>query len=360
MPLSTQSARARRPIAVDLFAGCGGLTEGLKRAGFRVVGAVEIDSLAAKTYRANHPSVTLWRRDIRTLSADRILRRLRILPGQLDLLAGCPPCQGYSTIRTRNRRTPVADDRNDLIFEFLRLVAKLRPRAVMLENVPGLQHDGRFSRFCAELRTLGYRLNHRVLDASDYGVPQRRRRLILLAGRGYLVLPASPTAVRESVRSTIGNLPHPGKSGDPAHDVQEHRSERILKLIMDIPVDGGSRADLGAERQLACHQKLDGFKDVYGRMTWDDVAPTITGGFVNPSKGRFLHPEQNRTITPREAALLQTFPPQYRFPMEAGKFPVAEMIGNALPPEFIRRHAAAVAEVIRRRPTRIEVVPTDR
>lgn len=354
MKPTNRTPSPRRPTAVDLFAGCGGLTVGLKRAGFSVRGAVEINPLAAKTYRANHRSVVLWRRDIRELSADRVLRRLRLRVGQLDLLAGCPPCQGYSTIRTRNHRTPVEDDRNELIFEFLRLTAGLRPRAVMLENVPGLQHDERFGRFCEGLRRLDYRLHHCVLDAADYGVPQRRRRLILLASRDQVILPAVPAAVQESVRSTIADLPFPGQSGDPAHDVREQRSERILRLITDIPVNGGSRADLGPERQLACHQRLDGFRDVYGRMAWDEVAPTITGGFVNPSKGRFLHPEQNRTITPREAALLQTFPPRYRFPMEAGKFAVAEMIGNALPPEFIRRHALVIAEVIRRRPTRFE------
>ncbi|HKO17305.1 MAG TPA: DNA cytosine methyltransferase [Acidobacteriaceae bacterium] len=352
MAQTIRNSRPRRPTAVDLFAGCGGLTVGLKRAGFTVLGAVEINRLAADTYRTNHPSVAFWRRDIRKLSAERILRRLQLRPGQLDLLAGCPPCQGYSTIRTRNRRTPVEDHRNDLIFEFLRLVNGLRPRAIMLENVPGLQHDERFGRFCDGLRRLGYRIYHRVLDAAEFGVPQRRRRLILLACRRHLVLPASPAPVRESVRSAIDGLPAPGESGDPVHDVYEKRSERIQQLIEDIPVDGGSRIDLGEQRQLACHKRLDGFKDVYGRMAWDEVAPTITSGFVNPSKGRFLHPEQNRTITPREAALLQTFPADYHFPIEAGKFPVAEMIGNALPPEFIRRHAVGIAEMIRRRPTR--------
>jgi DNA (cytosine-5)-methyltransferase 1 len=222
----------------------------------------------------------------------------------------------------------------------------------MLENVPGLQHDERFGRFCEGLQRLGYRINHRVLDAADFGVPQRRRRLILLACRRHLVFPAPPAPVRESVRSAIAGLLAPGESGDPVHDVHEKRSERIQQLIVDIPVDGGSRIDLGEQRQLACHQRIDGFKDVYGRMAWDEVAPTITSGFVNPSKGRFLHPEQNRTITPREAALLQTFPADYHFPIKAGKFPVAEMIGNALPPEFIRRHAVGIAEMIRRRPTR--------
>jgi DNA (cytosine-5)-methyltransferase 1 len=123
------------------------------------------------------------------------------------------------------------------------------------------------------------------------------------------------------------------------------RAPHIEKLIKAIPKDGGSRTDLGEEWQLECHKKSDGFKDVYGRMAWDSLSPTITGGCVNPSKGRFLHPTENRAITLREAALLQTFPKNYRFPLSRGKFPAALLIGNALPPEFIRRHAEALLEV---------------
>jgi DNA (cytosine-5)-methyltransferase 1 len=126
------------------------------------------------------------------------------------------------------------------------------------------------------------------------------------------------------------------------HDHSANRTEKIVELIRKIPKDGGSRAHLGDEQQLACHKRLDGFYDVYGRMAWDAVAPTITSGFVNPSKGRFLHPSQNRTITLREAALLQTFPSYYRFPLDRGKYAAAALIGNALPPEFIRRLAIPV------------------
>jgi len=111
-----------------------------------------------------------------------------------------------------------------------------------------------------------------------------------------------------------------------------------------IPKDGGSRSDLGLERQLACHRRCDGFKDVYGRMKWDDVAPTITSGCINPSKGRFLHPEQDRAITLREAALLQGFDMSYRFPIHRGRYPLAELIGNAIPAEFVRRQAAVLRQ----------------
>ena len=130
--------------------------------------------------------------------------------------------------------------------------------------------------------------------------------------------------------------------------MKERRSDRIRRLIRSIPKDGGSRSALPAAQQLKCHQSTDGFKDVYGRMAWGDVAPTITSGCTNPSKGRFLHPEQDRAITAREAALLQGFPKSYEFSLKRGKSGVAEMIGNALPPEFVRRHARTIARGLRR------------
>ena len=330
------------PRAVDLFSGCGGMSVGLRRAGFSVVGAIEINALAARTYRANHPSVHLWHEDIRDVSGARVKRELGLRKGELDLLAGCPPCQGFSRLRTLNGTLSVSDRRNDLIFEFLRLVDELRPKAILLENVPGLAKDRRLTRFVAELRALGYHCKHDVLDAALYGVPQRRERLIVLCGLAGEI-PFSRTA-RDSltVRDTFRGMPRAGRSGDPAHDVPHQRSERIVEMIRRIPQNGGSRRDLPEKYRLACHARCDGFHDVYGRMRWDEVSPTITSGFVNPSKGRFLHPRAHRAITVREAALLQTFPRRYWFPMDAGKYPVAEMIGNAIPPEFIRRQARRI------------------
>jgi DNA (cytosine-5)-methyltransferase 1 len=134
----------------------------------------------------------------------------------------------------------------------------------------------------------------------------------------------------------------PGRAGTRLHDVPENRAAHVRQLIRDFPKDGGSRRDLPDERQLGCHQRQDGFHDIYGRMAWDDVAPTITSGCHNPSKGRFLHPVEDRAITLREAALLQGFPREYQFPVSAGKEAKALMIGNALPPEFIRRHALSI------------------
>jgi DNA (cytosine-5)-methyltransferase 1 len=336
--------------AIDLFSGCGGLTLGLKQAGFEVLSAVEIDDLAVKTFRTNHPEVVVKHNDIRKVSATGLRRELKLHPGELDLLAGCPPCQGFSALRTRNGACKNRDARNNLVHEMLRFARAFRPKALMMENVPGLASRKPFSDLCEGLQRLGYRITFDVKDAARYGVPQRRRRLILLASTEFdLHFPCESGRVR-SVRGAIGALGEPGCGRDPLHNLPEkRRSQRVRKLIADIPKDGGSRNDLPRYRQLACHKKSNGFHDIYGRLAWDDVAPTITSGCFNPSKGRFLHPEQNRAITMREAALLQGFPRGYAFDAAAGKEAIALMIGNALPPEFIRRHAVQIGDAIRQR-----------
>lgn len=328
--------------AIDLFSGCGGLTLGLKQAGFDVVGAIEIDSLAAETYRLNHPEVSVWQEDIIKLSFEAVKRKFNLRKGELDLVAGCPPCQGFSTMRTLNGKRKIKDERNDLIFEFLRFVKELEPKAVMMENVPGLIEDKRFKKFCKELEALGYILNYGVENAANYGVPQRRRRTILLAGKGFKIEFAEPVKEKRTVADAIKTMPKAGHSGDPLHDRPERRTPEVLIRISKIPQDGGSRTDLSEEEQLACHKKCNGFKDVYGRMAWNKQAPTITSGCTNPSKGRFLHPIENRAITLREAALLQSFPSKYHFPANRAKGDISLMIGNALPPEFIRLHAQSI------------------
>ncbi len=327
------------PSAVDLFSGCGGLTLGLKKAGFRVLGALDNDALSMETFRANHAEVRTWKLDIRKLAARKLMRGLRLRPGQLDLLAGCPPCQGFSAMRTLNGSKRTQDARNDLVFDFLRFIRVLRPRSVMLENVPGLAKDRRISQFKRELRRLGYRYKCEVLNAADYGVPQRRRRMILVASRAFEPLFAEPSTSRRTVRDAIGNLTRPNAGRDPLHCSNANRTPRIMTMIRCIPRNGGSRNALGRGEQLECHRKCDGFRDVYGRMAWKEVAPTITSGCINPSKGRFLHPSQNRAITLREAALLQSFPMGYSVSLRRGRYAAAALIGNALPPEFVRRHA---------------------
>jgi len=336
----------KKPKAIDLFCGCGGLTLGLKKAGFKVLGAVDNDNLAVETYRANHKEVEIWEEDIQTLSVEKVKRKLGIKKGELDLLAGCPPCQGFSTLRTLNGGKRIQDGRNKLLLEFQRFVEGFLPKTVMMENVPGLAKVRRFKSFCKKLEELGYKVKHDVLNAAKYAVPQRRRRLLLLAGRDGEIVFAKEARCRRTVFDAIGDLAAAGKSRNKLHNLPEKRTKKVLALIKKIPKNGGSRKDLGKRSQLACHKRCDGFKDVYGRMSWDKVSPTITSGCTNPSKGRFLHPKEHRAITLREAALLQTFPKTYYFDPEAGKGVVAALIGNALPAEFVRRHALVVRRYI--------------
>lgn len=330
----------RKPTAIDCFAGCGGMTLGLKQAGYDVVGAIEIDKKAAKVYAENHKGVLLWEKDISKVKVNAVKKRLGLKVGELDLLGGCPPCQGFSTLRTYNGGRRVRDKQNDLIFEFQRLILGLKPKRVMMENVPGLYDDNRFNEFKAALEDAEYTVKAMVLDAADYGVPQRRRRLVLLASKSPSVYFARRARRRRTVKDAIGKLRKVHDGQDPLHELPENRKKRIQDLIAAIPKNGGSRSSLPKRLQLKCHKRSNGFKDVYGRMAWNKPAPTITTGCFNPSKGRFLHPTENRAITMREASLLQSFPPNYIFPVDMGKVRVAAMIGNALPPEFIRRHAS--------------------
>ena len=156
-----------RPIAIDLFSGCGGLTLGLKQAGFRVIGAVENDPTAVKTYRMNHRKTKVWDRDIQKLTVAQVRKALSLKKGELDLLAGCPPCQGFSSMTTLNGKHHTNDVRNDLVLEFLRFVKGLRPKAVMLENVPGLAKDERLKTLIEKLTELGYQCNAAILDAAN-------------------------------------------------------------------------------------------------------------------------------------------------------------------------------------------------
>lgn len=333
----------RRPLtAVDLFSGCGGLTCGLKQAGFHVVAAVELEAKAQATYKLNHPSVHLYESDVRKLDPAAMLKAAGLKSGDLDLLAGCPPCQGFSRLRTKNQTTSVKDGRNNLVREFLRFVRAMKPKTIMLENVPALAKDGRFTRMRNGLRLLGYKMVVHTLDVADYEVPQRRTRLIMLASRIHEPVIAARSSNRMTVRQALEHVGAPSTTTDELHGMGERRTASVRELIALIPKNGGSRSDLDDEHQLACHIRSDGFKDVYGRMAWDDVSPTITGGCHNPSKGRFLHPSYNRTITLREAALLQGFPNDYVFDVSHGKEAIALMIGNALPPPFVAAHANAL------------------
>jgi DNA (cytosine-5)-methyltransferase 1 len=219
----------------------------------------------------------------------------------------------------------------------------------MLENVPGLKDDPRFDIFVATMSGFGYQGEWKVLNVADYGVPQRRRRLIYVAAYRKSICISDKKYEYRSVRDAIGSLPLAGKSGDFMHDIPEKRTKKIQEMIALIPKNGGSRSQLPAKYVLPCHiRNPGGFKDVYGRMDWDKPSPTITGGCASPSKGRFLHPEENRCITPREASLLQGFPPNYFFPRGLSKDQLALMVGNALPVPFIYAHATEIRQQMKK------------
>jgi DNA (cytosine-5)-methyltransferase 1 len=333
----------KKYTAIDLFCGAGGLTLGLKKAGFKVLAGVENNPIAAKTYKLNNRISKIYLEDIKKLSPEKIMLELGLKSGSLDLLAGCPPCQGFSSHRTRNKSSSTNDIRNDLVFEFLRFVEILQPKTVMLENVPALAKDWRIFEFKNKLKIMGYYLEENlseIKNAADYGVPQRRKRLLIKASKYGLIPNAKKDKSIKTVYDAISKLPAPGNSGDPLHDFPTTRTEKVNKIISLVPKDGGSRAQIPKEYWLDCHLKRpDSYRDVYGRMSWSQVAPTITGGCTNPSKGRFIHPIEDRAITLREAALLQTFPIDYKFDLTGGKNAISLMIGNALPPEFIKRQA---------------------
>lgn len=321
------------------------MTEGLINAGFRVIAAVEIDKYASKTYRANHDEhgVVLFEEDIRTLKAEKILELLKGEP--LHLLAGCPPCQGFSSLRRKNRKESCEDERNDLILEYLRLVEELQPITIMFENVPGIENYDLFKKIFLRLKGLGYNPTRSIVNVASYGVPQRRKRLVMLGSLlGEVSIPEGDGNIR-TVHDVIGNLESVEETDDNVHKRYPRHSEKVMKRIRLTPPDGGSRRDLPEQYTLECHkQKGVGFNDVYGRLKWGDVSSTITGGCLNPSKGRFLHPEEDRCITAREAALLQTFRRDYIFPDDIPITSLALMIGNALPPMLCELQSASLID----------------
>ncbi|RNC64469.1 DNA cytosine methyltransferase [Proteiniphilum sp. X52] len=323
-------------LSIDLFSGVGGLSEGLRQAGFDTKLAFEIDELASKAYSINHKKVKVITKDIRDVDIAEVRKLLN--NKTIHLLAGCPPCQGFSSIRRLNRAEPVEDERNSLINEYVSFIEGLMPYTFMMENVPGLSLSPDFHKAIKELKKIGYEhIVYKVVNVKDYGVPQNRKRLVMVGSRLGPIQIAKPINKKVTVREKIANLPKPEESSDYFHKIFPKHTHRIQELIRDIPHDGGSRKDLGASRQLKCHQKENvGFNDVYGRLRWDDYSTTITGGCLNPSKGRFLHPEQDRCISAREASLLQSFPIDYKFPSDAPISKIALMIGNALPPEFCK------------------------
>ena len=238
MTSNSKPARNRRdlrPTAIDLFSGCGGLSLGLRRAGFTVIAAVDLDPLACATYRMNHKRTQLLQQSIVEVDPEALMLTLGLEEGELSLLAGCPPCQGFSTLRTLNGRKRVVEPMNDLVFECSRFIGVFKPKTVMIENVPGLARDPRLKRFTKSLAAMGYKFRFDVFDAADFGVPQRRRRMILIAAREERPEFAAPAKRRADVWSAIAALPLPGSANDPAHDHPAERASHVMDLIRKIP-----------------------------------------------------------------------------------------------------------------------------
>ncbi len=323
----------KKYFAIDLFSGCGGLSEGLRNAGFDVSAAFDNDADSVATYRLNHPDTKVFEGDIRNVNTADIKKILNGSP--LHLLAGCPPCQGFSSMRRLNKKRSKRDNRNNLVLEYLRFVKALKPLTIMMENVPGLVNYNLFKYVVRELQKLGYNPKFKPVSIQQYGIPQRRKRLVVVGSLLGDIDIAPATGEKVTVRDMIGHIESVSKTADPVHKIVASHTPKIMKRIKATPKNGGSRTDLPKRFELKCH-KGDGvgFNDVYGRLRWDDYSSTITGGCLNPSKGRFLHPQEDRAITAREAALLQTFPKTYKFPTDISKTSISLLIGNALPPKF--------------------------
>jgi DNA (cytosine-5)-methyltransferase 1 len=337
-------------VAADLFAGAGGSTEGLKLAGYDVRVAVEFDPACARSYRSNHRSTTLFEKDITEVRPTELLRALGLGVGELDLLNACPPCQGFSSLGMQD-----ADDkRNDLVSTVLDFIVAIRPKVFILENVPGLARDRRMKALLDSVRASGYAVTSYELNATDFGVPQNRKRLIAMGVDGATdgLLPGHPAEILPvSFRRDHDRITKVLAQAGPLRGTKDrlHRGRvstpKVAERIKLIPKNGG-RFDLPEDHQLDCHKSLRSRSAAasYGRMRLDEPAPTLTTRCTTPACGRFVHPVRDRGITLREAALIQTFPGRYDF--EGTYQEIEGQIGNAVPVRMAQGLAMAARELL--------------
>ncbi len=346
--------------AIDFYCGAGGLTRGLLDAGIEVVAGFDADCRCRETYENNNRPARFHEQDICSVSVSAIWKVLGSRRTGDLLIAGCAPCQPFSKHRNSAiaelRKTSQTRDRDaTLLGEFARLVEVIRPGQVLIENVPGIAKVAGFStyrRFVRMLRAHSYQIAEAILDAKHFGVPQTRKRYVLIAVRGRpATLPSrefGPELTEYlTVRQAIAHYP-PLEAGErhplvPNHEAAAISSKNLQRLRL-TPQDGGDRRAWPAEFELECHKgNHDGHTDVYGRMSWDQPAPTLTGRCNSISNGRYGHPCQNRAISLREAASLQTFGDSYVF--YGNHQHIARQIGNAVPVKFaeaLGRHLIAI------------------
>ncbi|MGL5898332.1 MAG: DNA cytosine methyltransferase [Lactobacillaceae bacterium] len=320
--------------AIDLFSGCGGLSTGLEEAAIDVTYAVEFDKKIAYNYKINHEKTIMINKDIKDISNIDF----KIIGKNIDIVAGCPPCQGFTQMNRNNASQNYKDERNELILEYLRAIKVIKPKYIMMENVPQIIHYNKFQFMISELKKIKYNIDFKIINVKDFGVPQSRKRLVVIGSINHTVnFPNKLNIKKKTVKDAIFKLNPPENTKDIVQKIIPSHSDKIQKIISMIPKDGGSRKDLPYKYWLECHKKNNvGYSDVYGRMKWNSPSPTITGGCLSPSKGRFLHPSQNRNISLREASLLQSFPDNYKFDLSCSRSLLAQMVGNAIPPLFAK------------------------
>lgn len=326
---------------IDLFAGCGGMTLGFERSGlFRGTFAVEWDADAAETYRRNFGDHVF----------EGPIEQVDEFP-RADLVVGGPPCQGFSPLNMAR----VGLDRRALWRQYLRALEEAEPAAFVMENVPELLRSAEYAAFRVAAEKLGFEVEGRVLNAADYGVPQRRRRAIVIGSRhGGFLWPEQthfpPDAVQlagdpwRTFRDAVRGLPLV-PSGENWHNPRNPRP-LSMERYRTIPNEGEGRFHLAERRPditPACWlRKKTGSTDVFGRLWWDRPAFTIRTEFYKPEKGRYLHPSEQRPITLREAARCMSFPDDFVFPESQSMTSVAKQIGNAVPPDLAMQIAVAL------------------
>ncbi len=342
---------------IDLFCGVGGLTHGFEQEGFNVVAGIDFDKSCQYAYDTNNQASFLHR-DIGAMSKEEIES---LFPaGSKKILIGCAPCQPFSIFNRRNggKISETNDQRWKLLSAFADLIVKTKPEIISMENVPhlkGFKKGGVFNDFVSKLESAGYHISYEIHDAQHYGVPQRRHRLVLLGSLHGEIEMIAPTHKENpvTVRDTIGEL-QPITAGQIAEDDTLHRARNLtelsLKRIRATP-EGGGWQDWDKELVADCHKKEGGkaFGSAYGRMNWDKVAPTMTTYCIGYNNGRFGHPEQDRPISIREAALIQSFPAHYDFvdpEVDFSSGRLARHIGNAVPVLLGQAVAKSVAKHI--------------